>query len=166
MPRNILIGIARMGSRLPGGQTKHGHSKRGNMTRTYRAWARMRQRCLNEKDKDYPNYGGRGIQIHPSWELFSNFLTDMGECPDRLELDRINYNGNYEPANCRWATEQEQSRNRSNIRWIDVDGDIVPFSEACKRRGVHKVAMIRLTRKMSFDAAVARLRANTRGWFR
>lgn len=88
-----------------------------NEDRTYRSWRRMKNRCLNEKCADYRNYGGRGIKICDRWiNSFENFFEDMGERPLRMSLDRINVNGNYEPNNCRWATNEQQCNNtRSNV---------------------------------------------------
>ena len=48
-------------------------------TRAYKTWAQMRARCLNPKKSDFPYYGGRGITIGARWDLFENFLADMGE---------------------------------------------------------------------------------------
>ncbi len=72
----------------------------------------MKDRCLNPNDKNYKNYGGRGITVCERWMDFTNFLADMGEKPEGLTLDRINNDGNYEPGNCRWATWKEQRRNQ------------------------------------------------------
>lgn len=68
----------------------------------------MRERCLSPHSTQWKWYGGRGIKICERWSLFSNFLADMGERPAGKTLDRIETDGNYEPSNCRWATQQEQ----------------------------------------------------------
>jgi hypothetical protein len=73
----------------------------------------MKKRCLNPLDSSFPNYGGRGVTICARWlSCFENFFADMGERPEGTTLDRIDVYGNYEPSNCRWATDDVQQANR------------------------------------------------------
>lgn len=82
--------------------------------REYRTWSSMKNRCSNKNSASYPTYGGRGIKVCDEWKSsFRTFLSDMGKRPDGdYSLDRIDVNGNYEPANCRWADRETQSRNK------------------------------------------------------
>lgn len=93
---------------------KHGASCRDNTTIEYKAWSNMKDRCLNEKNKAYKNYGGRGIKICEKWiNSFEQFVSDMGHrMTSEQSLDRIDNDGDYEPINCRWATNSEQNRNK------------------------------------------------------
>lgn len=81
-------------------------------TSTYESWAHLIQRCNNPNNKDYKNYGGKGITICKSWLKFENFFADMGVKPEKLTIDRINNNGNYNPENCKWSTSTEQNHNK------------------------------------------------------
>jgi hypothetical protein len=96
------------------GRANRTHGDAIEDTPEYRAWAGMKQRCLNPNDKHYVDYGGRGISLCERWSTsFTSFLVDMGRRPTSSHsLDRINNNGNYEPDNCRWATSAEQNSNR------------------------------------------------------
>lgn len=98
--------------------TRHGQY----LTPTYGTWEGMIGRCTNSRSRAYKHYGGRGITVCDRWLSFENFLADMGERPVRMTLDRKDNNGNYEPGNCRWATQAEQMRNLRRNRWYEMDG--------------------------------------------
>ena len=93
----------------------HGESK----TRLYKIWNAMKQRCSNPKNRCYDIYGGRGVKVCEEWEksyeIFRDWAIQNGYRND-LSIDRINVNGDYEPANCRWATAKEQAQNRRTTK--------------------------------------------------
>lgn len=95
----------------------------------YTTWIQMIRRCTDKNATHYKDYGGRGIYVCSRWaegswgEMtgFHNFVKDMGDRPHGTSLDRIDVNGNYEPGNCRWATDKQQATNRKNIRKVTVN---------------------------------------------
>lgn len=96
-------------------------------TSEYRSWASMKNRCYNTKIRSYSDYGGRGITVCDRWlNSFDNFIFDMGQKPTPYHsIDRFPYiNGNYEPCNCRWATDLQQVRNQRSNVWIEYNGEI------------------------------------------
>jgi hypothetical protein len=82
----------------------------------YDAWRRMIRRCSDPTDKDWKNYGGRGVMVCPEWRSsFRTFLKDVGPkpAPDRLLwLGRRDTRENYEPGNVAWLTHQRQISHR------------------------------------------------------
>jgi hypothetical protein len=115
MPRGIYVRTAEYREAkslaMLGNKNRQIHGMEG--TPTYRSWDAMKQRCTNLNNPHYADYGGRGISVCDRWlNSFKAFLEDMGEKPDGLTLDRIDNDGDYTPANCRWATYSEQNLNK------------------------------------------------------
>lgn len=93
----------------------HGHTAYKGLRKssTYTVWQNMISRCYNSRAGSYPNYGGKGITVCDRWRSsFINFLSDMGERPESLSIDRKDSGGNYEPGNCRWADDKIQANNK------------------------------------------------------
>jgi hypothetical protein len=105
-------------------------------TLVHRVWIGMRSRCNNPNSREYANYGGRGIKVCERWDLFENFVADMGIRPDGYSIDRIDNNGNYEPSNCRWATTKQQLNNRRVNRVLELNGERKTMAEWADKLGV------------------------------
>lgn len=90
-----------------------------NYPRIYKIWQGIRQRCNNPNDKDYDDYGGRGIKVCEEWNkssmAFIQWALQNGYA-DNLSIDRRDTNGDYCPENCHWATGTEQARNKRKQR--------------------------------------------------
>ena len=114
--------------RIGNANITHGKSN----SRTYKLWMAMRNRC----DRVNQDYSCRGIVYDERWKSFENFLEDMGEAPEGLSLDRIDCNGNYHKANCRWATREQQANNtRANV-FIEWDGKKQTVAQWAKELGM------------------------------
>ena len=110
-------------------------------TRAYLAWRRMLNRCYLKTAMDYKNWGGRGISVCDRWRNFENFVSDMGQPPTVLTLDRINNEGNYEPGNCRWASRREQCRNRRFNRVFSLNGKTQLLVDWARDIGISEVTL-------------------------
>lgn len=103
----------------------------------YTVWSSMRDRCNRPANRNYHNYGGRGITVCERWARFRNFLEDMGARPSpEHEIDRIDNNGHYEPGNCRWATRSEQERNKRTNRHLTINGVTQTLTEWAATAGI------------------------------
>lgn len=121
-------------------------------TRTFQSWAAMRARCLNPRNRAWADYGGRGITIAPEWDKFEAFYRDMGPRPDGMTLDRFpDKDGNYEPGNCRWATDKQQVGNRRTTTYYEHEGITRSLQEWAECAG------------LSYKTVWARHRAGMRG---
>ena len=82
----------------------------------------MRARCRNPAHPNYARYGGRGIAVCSRWQVFQNFLEDMGEPPQGLTLERRDNDLGYSKDNCCWATQEDQKSNTSTTKLLTYQG--------------------------------------------
>lgn len=135
---------------------QHGMSQ----TRIYRTYCGMKARCDNPNDQHYKDYGGRGIKICNYWRGIMGF-THFYEWAmkngyrDDLTIDRIDVNGDYEPNNCRWATNEQQQTNKRDNVWHIVDGQRMLMKEISKKYNIPEVTIRgRMARGMTAQEAV------------
>ncbi len=117
----------------------------GGKTRAHPLWKRwsaMISRCSNPRDKDFKNYGARGITVCERWRHFPNYLEDM-EASYRpgTSIDRINNDRGYSPDNCRWVDVITQNKNRRTNRIIDTPWGKMPVCDAADRAGLPRAAL-------------------------
>lgn len=118
----------------------------------YSVWRGMLTRC--NPANGHKDYGGRGISVCSRWHAFWSFYDDMGPRPSgKHSIDRIDTNGNYEPINCRWATIQQQSRNKRSTIMVEYDGRTMCATDWAGQLGISKQAMHqRIKKKSPVDA--------------
>ena len=101
-------------------------------TRLHMIWSNMKRRCYNKNDKDFYNYGARGIDVCNEWnENFMNFYNWAlsNGYDDKLTIDRIDNDKGYCPENCRWVDLKTQCNNRKTNRYIEYNGEKHTISE-------------------------------------
>ena len=125
----------------------NGKLTRPSSLRAHKSWHAMWHRCIKPGAVGYADYGGRGITVCDRWKSFENFFADMGERPEGTTLDRIDVNGNYEPKNCRWATDLQQNNNRTNSRVLTLDGKSMSVSEWSRELGVPRIRLANRVRR-------------------
>lgn len=111
------------------------HSHKMSGSRLYGIWQGMKGRCNNPNDARYDRYGGRGIVVCEEWqnsfENFYNWAIQNGYS-DELTIDRKDNDGNYEPGNCRWSSNQEQCNNRCTNVKITIGNATKTLTEWCR----------------------------------
>lgn len=120
--------------------------RRHSLVSSYNA---MIQRCYNQSNPQWKDYGGRGISVCQRWlpgqtvaQGFWNFVDDMGEKPEGTTLDRINNSEDYKPENCKWSTKAEQQRNRRNNITIEYKGKKMIVEDWAKEIGVSRSTIL------------------------
>lgn len=96
----------------------------------------MKARCDNPSHTSFKNYGARGVGYEPTWAVFENFLKDMGERPTGKSLDRIDNAKGYSKGNCRWASRQQQNRNKRSNVMVTYMGQTKCLSQWCEELGL------------------------------
>lgn len=126
-------------------RTKHGMHN----TRIYRIWVGIKSRCNSPKATGYADYGGRGITMCSEWAndfmAFYHWAMENGYSDD-LSIDRIDVNGNYEPTNCRWATNSEQRSNQRQIT-LTFNGQTHTVGEWASITGINYCTLLYRLRK-------------------
>ena len=149
--------------------TKHGAwSNQSKHHSEYKSWVAMKSRCNNKGCTHYERYGGRGITYEKSWNDFNKFLEDMGPKLDpKMELDRIDNDGNYCKENCRWSTRKEQTRNRGGkraTRLYTFDEKTMCIADWAKEVGISPQSMQkRLNNGWHLEEAFSKERHNKKG---
>jgi hypothetical protein len=129
------------------------HNK--SRTKMYHCYYIMMNRCRNPNVDSYPHYGGRGIKVCERWHSYENFYNDMGERPEGMSIERVDANGDYCPENCKWATNAEQQRNKTNNRYLTVNGEKKLLIDWAKEYRIPRSTMYsRLDRGWSDERAV------------
>lgn len=108
-------------------------------TKTYYAWQSMKKRCDNPNTKHFKRYGGRGITVCQRWlNSFESFLEDMGLCPEKMLLERVDNEKGYSSENCKWATMEEQQNNRSDNILVNYKGVTLSIAQWARKTGLSK----------------------------
>lgn len=133
-------------------RAKHGMSD----SDLYKIWRNMRSRCENPTDKNYKNYGERGISVCSRWQDFSLFYQDVGPRPSRRHsLGRIDNDGDYEPGNTRWELPLEQANNRRTNRTVSYNGKTLTVAQWAKELGIPSHRLFeRINRGVPMDVAM------------
>lgn len=120
------------------GNLRHGHCRDYKQSPEHVVWTHMKQRCLNPRCKQFSDYGGRGIRIHPAWvQSFEAFYADVGPRPTpKHSIDRIDNNGHYEPGNAQWSTKAIQQANRRNSNRLTLNGETLTLVQWARKLGV------------------------------
>lgn len=100
----------------------------------------MKARCYRPRNKEYDNYGGRGITVCAEWkDSFETFLADMGQRPSPSHsIERTDNERGYSADNCQWATAYDQSRNTRQNVYLTHDGETLVLSDWARRLGLDR----------------------------
>lgn len=127
--------------------------------RIYMIWFDMKRRCNQKHNKSYDSYGGKGIKVCEEWLDFQKFFdwSMANGYDDKLSIDRIDFDGDYEPNNCRWADIYVQANNRTNNHFITYNGETMTMMQWSKRLNIsYSTLRARLRYGMDVETAFTR----------
>lgn len=143
--------VTKVGSSLISGNTKSCGCKKNSMVsqqktkhkhygeKIYIIWIAMKGRCYNKKNISYKDYGERGIQVCDEWKndfmAFYEWANKNGYI-EGLSIDRVDFNGNYCPDNCRWVSKEFQQSNKRNNKYITYQGKTMTIPQWSRYLGV------------------------------
>jgi hypothetical protein len=107
----------------------------------YAIYCAAKARCAGTHREKQVRYHLRGIEFR--FSSFAEFMEVLGPRPNGLQLDRIDNDGHYEPANVRWATPEQQANNRQCTRLLTHDGETLPITVWADRTGLHAATIYR-----------------------
>lgn len=141
---NVFYGLTKSCGCLNNpGNTKHGDAR----TRLYKLWKSMKERCNTPSNSCYKHYGARGIKVCKEWDSYLAFKewALANGYSEELTIDRIDVDGDYKPANCRWATRKEQANNKTSSHYLTINGERKTIMEWSEISGVgHSTIWARL----------------------
>lgn len=126
-------------------------------TRLYNIWNGMLTRTKYKGKKEKKRYWGRGIKVCKDWESFKNFKkwSLNNGYSDKLTIDRIDNDGNYEPNNCRWTSNEVQSYNKSNTKYFLYKDKKVTFGFLHKLSGINKQCLRARLKVLTVEEAIS-----------
>jgi hypothetical protein len=120
----------------------HGYVHGFHSSPIYDTWCHMINRCTNQNNESYADYGGRGITVCKEWINLKQFISDMEPSfRHGLYLDRRDNNAGYSKENCRWVTPSQSARNKRGNVIVLVNGTPYVQIDAAKMLGVWPSAL-------------------------
>lgn len=138
---------------------KRNTTDRESLTRLYRIYQHMLQRCDNPNDSHFKDYGAKGIKVSKQWQTFPPFkkwALDNGY-NDKLEIYRVNEDGDFSPENCKLVTRRENVNNRKNTLKVLYKGAEYALTDLLREKGIekdHETIRTRLKRGWSHEKAI------------
>jgi hypothetical protein len=124
-------------------------------TRLFRIWATMIARCFSKNTRGYRYYGSRGITVCNQWLKFIDFKkwALSSGYTENLTIERKDNDGNYEPQNCTWITQAEQTKNSRHNQYVFLDGVRHTLTDAAIKTGISRTSIYQRMKYMTIEQA-------------